>query len=388
MRKLGMVLAGGAARGAYEAGVLRFVLTELPKQLGYVPWPDIVSGTSVGALNGVFAVTRQVPFVRRMTAIWQEMQISHVFTLETGGVMRTVRAMFNAPQMTALLGAEPLYALARREFPRAALRESIDSGACLAFIISATRIEDGFNMLFYDTARQLDLDPLPGAAAMRTQLTEQHLLASAAIPFLFPPIMIDDDFYVDGGLRQNTPLRPTLRAGADKILIVGAHGGFALQERLRAAGKVGTPTPTLPFLAGKTLNALMLDPVERDLHTTEQINNLVDWGEANFGPEFTRRLRAEQGVRKVETLFVRPSEDLGRVASEIYLSKPPKTTSQVRWLLSLVADQANRSEGESDLLSFLYFDNNYTGALEALGFEDARRQEEDLMRFLSTDEPM
>lgn len=386
MTKLGMVLAGGAARGAYEAGVLRYVLTELPKHLGHVPWPDIVSGTSVGALNGVFAVTRQVPFVRRMTAIWQEMQISDVFTLQTGGVMRTVRAMFNAPQMTALLGVEPLYELARREFPRAALRESIDSGACIAFIISATRLDDGFNLLFYDAARDLDLDPLPGAAAIRARLNEEHLLASAAIPFLFPPVMIDDDYYVDGGLRQNTPLRPTLRAGADKILLVGAHGGVTLQEQLRAAGKVGTPTPTLPFLAGKTLNALMLDPVERDLHTAEQINALISWGEANFGPEFTRKLRAELGVRKVDTLFLRPSEDLGRVANEIYQSRPPKTTSQIRWLLSLVADQANRSEGESDLLSFLYFDRHYTGELEALGFEDARRQEAEVLAFLAPDD--
>jgi len=385
MSMLGMVLAGGAARGAYEAGVLRYVLTELPRHLGHVPWPDIVSGTSVGALNGVYAVTRQKEYVRRMTTIWQEMEIAQIFTLQSGGVMRTVRSMFNASQLTALLGVEPLYELARREFPRAALRDSIDSGACKAFIISATRLDDGFNVLFYDADRSIALDPLPGASVVRTHLNEEHLLASAAIPFLFPPVKINDDYYVDGGLRQNTPLRPTIRAGADRILIVGAHGGVTLQEALKASGELGTPTPTLPFLAGKTLNALMLDPVERDLHTTQQMNALMAWGEANFGREFLTRLKADMGMRPVSTYFLRPSEDLGRIAAEVYRSTPPKGTTQVRWLLSLVADQANRAEGESDLLSFLYFDHNYTGLLERLGFEDARKHEEALMAFLSAD---
>jgi NTE family protein len=383
MTTLGMVLAGGAARGAYEAGVLRYVLTEMPKNLGFVPWPDIVSGTSVGALNGVFAVTRQEAYLRRMTNIWREMEIGHVFTLQTGGVLRTVRSMFRASQITSLLGVEPLYELARREFPRAALRESIDSGACKAFIISATRLDDGVNVLFYDAHESLALDPLPGAAVVRTHMTEQHLLASAAIPFLFPAMLIDDDYYVDGGLRQNTPLRPTLRAGADRILIVGAHGGAAVQEKLRAEGKESTPSPTLPFLAGKTLNALMLDPVERDLHTTEQINTLIAWGRENFGAAFTEKLQADLGIRSVENYFLRPSQDLGRIAAEVYSTRPPKASSQVRWLLSLIADQANRAEGESDLLSFLYFDQEYTGTLEQLGFEDARDQEEALMAFLA-----
>lgn len=385
MDGLGMVLSGGSARGAYEAGVLRYILTVLPKHLGETPWPDVVSGTSVGALNGVFAVTRQEAYLRRMTQLWQEMQISDVFTLQTGGVFRAARAMFSASKLTALLGAEPLYDLARREFPRAALRDSIDSGGCRAFIISATRLDDGFNQLFYDANQDISLGLLPGTAAQRTHLTEQHLLASAAIPFLFPPINVDGVFYVDGGLRQNTPLRPALRAGADRILIIGAKGGFKVQQALREAGQTATPTPTLPFLAGKTLNALMLDPVERDLHNSEQINQLVDWGVSEYGPDFAQRLKASLGFRSVQNFFIRPSEDLGRVAADVYRSNPPKASQQVRWLLSLVADQVNRSNGESDLLSFLYFDKHYTGELERLGFEDARRQEEELMRFLTAE---
>lgn len=379
MTTLGMVLAGGAARGAYEAGVLRFILTELPRNLGFVPWPDIISGTSVGALNGVFAVTRQEAYLRRMTQIWQEMEIADVFTLQTGGVFRAARAMFRATQLTALLGVEPLYELARREFPRVALRESIDSGACKAFIISATRLDDGFNTLFYDANQDLALDPLPNTTTVRAQLTAQHLLASAAIPFIFPPLCIDGTYYVDGGLRQNTPLRPAMRAGADRILIIGAHCGASVLTALREAGKLGSPTPTLPFLAGKTLNALMLDPVERDRFHCERTNALIKWGEAQFGEAFSKKLHQDLGLRHVENYFLRPSVDLGRLAAEVYRQKPPKASQQVRWLLSLVSDQ----HGESDLLSYLYFDRNYTGALEQLGFEDARHQEEDLVRFLA-----
>lgn len=389
MYTLGLVLAGGAARGAYEAGVLRYLLLEIPRRLGHVPWPDVVSGTSVGALNGVFTVTRHLDYLHRMTRIWREMEIGDIYALHAAPVLRTVRGMFSANQTAALLDVEPLYELARREFPRAAMRQSIDSGACRAFIVAATQLDDGFNMLFCDTAQQgMDLDPLPGARMRRVQLTEQHLLASAALPFLFPPVRVDGTLYVDGGLRQNTPLRPALRAGADRILTVGAHAGRRSAAEQTAASPSGIaphPSPSIPFLAGKTLNALMLDPVERDLHNAEHVNRIVAWGRAHYGEEFAQRLQRDLGVREVRNLFLRPSLDLGRVAAETYRSSPPRASAQVRWLLSLIADQANRAEGESDLLSYLYFDRHFTATLEQLGYEDTRAREDDILRFLTAE---
>ena len=378
---LGLVLAGGAARGAYEVGVLRYIYTVLAKRLGFSPWPDVVSGTSIGAINGVFAVTRHTEYIQRLSRLWRELTISDVYEFRGGGVLRTVRGMFRAAQQAALLDPSPLYSLVRREFPRAAMRRSLDSGLCRAFIVSATQLDNGHNTLFYDTAEQhRQLHPLPGSTTRRVQMAEQHLLASAALPFLFPPYNIDELYYVDGGLRQNTPLRPVLRMGADRILTIGAHVTRAQETRQSHAPL----TPSLPFLAGKTLNALMLDPVERDLHSAEQINRILAWGRKRYGPEFAVQARRELGVREVTNLFIHPQEDLGRVAAETHRHSPPQTaTPQVRWLLSLVADQANAEGGESDFLSYLYFDRGFTAQIEDLGFEDAREREEDLAAFFT-----
>ena len=375
-----MVLAGGAARGAYEAGVLRFIYLKLAKRLGFSPWPSVVGGTSVGALNGVFVVTQKAEYVQRISRMWQEVTIGDVYRFHGGGVIRTVRSMFRAAQQGALLDPTPLYGLVRREFPRAAMRQSIDQGLCRAFIVSCTRLDNGLNSLFCDSAApDLSLNPPAGTVVLREPVLAEHFLASTALPFFFPPYKVGQHYYADGGLRQNTPVRPVIRAGADRILIIGAGS----EQEFTGGETVEDITPSLPFLAGKTLNALLLDPVSRDLHSTEQINRILAWGRENYGPEYARRIAEDLGVREVTTLFLRPKTDLGRIASDIFKSNPPKTTSQVRWLMSLVADQANAESGESDFLSYLFFDHEYTGVLEQMGYEDARDQEETLARFFT-----
>ena len=380
--RLGMVLAGGAARGAYEAGVMRFIYITLAERLGFEPWPSVVGGTSVGALNGVFAVTWQAEYIQRICRMWQEVTIGDVYEFHGGGVLRTVRSMFRAAQEGALLDPSPLRRMVRREFPRAAMRKSIDSGLCRAFIISATRLDNGLNDLFCDSALpHLPIDPPKGTVVRRTHINEGHFLASTSLPFFFPPYQVGEHYYVDGGLRQNTPLRPVLRCGADRILIIGAGS----EQEFTGGGSADRITPTLPFLVGKTLNALLLDPVSRDMNHAEQINRILAWGRENYGPEYTRRIAAELGVREVKTLFIRPTMDLGRIAADIFKSNPPQTTGQVRWLMSLVADQANAEEGESDFLSYLFFDHGYTGVLEQIGYEDARDREEELARFFLGD---
>ncbi len=381
--RLGLVLAGGAARGAYEAGVLRFIYSTLSRRLGFSPWPSIVGGTSVGALNGVFVVARHEEHVLRISQMWKEVTISDVYLFHGGGVFSTMRSLLKAAQEGALLDPAPLYQLVRREFPREAMRHAIDSGECRAFIISATRLDNGLNALFCDSVLQdIDYDTPKGTVLRRERITEHHFLASASLPFFFPPYRIGDHFYVDGGLRQNTPLRPVIRFGADRVLIIGAGA-----EQEFSSEPVEAITPSLPFLAGKTLNALLLDPVSRDLLHAESINRILAWGRENFGMEFSARIAAELGVREVETLFIRPRTDLGRIAADIFATNPPKTTSQVRWLMSLAADQANAEGGESDFLSYLFFDHGYTGVLEQMGYEDARDQEEKLARFFLASHP-
>lgn len=376
MSTLGLVLAGGAARGAYAAGIMRFLFRSFPRHLGQVPWPDLVSGTSVGALNGMFAAARDLDAVDEMAKTWQEMRVGDVYHMDSGGIMRIMRATWKAASGAALVDATPLIRLMREKAPIRSLRQSIDGGQCTAFIVSTTRIADGRNVLFVDSRDELNLRPLPGAIVRRGPTQLDHLLASAALPMMFPPVRIQGELYADGGLRQNTPLRPAIMGGADRVIVIGPTSdpgpGQVRHQEL---------TPNLPFLAGKTLNALLADPVERDIVNARTINEIIAWGVDHYGPEFATRLEADLGYREVVPLFLRPSVDLGMLAAQAWKTRPPVPT-QVRWLLDAMSDEANAHSGEADLLSYLLFDKSFTAEAERIGFEDAQRQEERIAAFM------
>jgi NTE family protein len=379
MNDLGMVLSGGASRGSYQAGVLRFIYTDLAPRLGRDVWPAVVSGTSVGALNGVAVASHDPGALHLLSNIWQRMRIEDVVAPESASLLSTVRNLISPKAGSALLDPAPLQALLERDIPLDALRCAIDSRRCRAFIVSATELSTGNNVLFTDSADpNLDLQPLTGARVERVSMGAQHLLASASIPLVFPPVRLAGQLYVDGGLRQNTPLRPVLKAGARRVVLISPH--------VKAGTEATTPldevVPTLPFMAGKSMNALMSDPVERDLHSADQINQILAWGVARYGPEFAAGIERDLGLAAVSLLSLRPSADLGRMANANFASNPPRTTKQMSWLLHTLADQPNSDEGESDLLAYLYFDRGFTGTAEALGFSDARDQEERIANFL------
>lgn len=378
---LGLVLSGGAARGAYEAGVLRFILRDLAKRLGRPTWPDVVSGTSVGALNGVVAASRDPLAVERLTNVWRELSLHDVFEFKLGhAVSHVVRDLLKPGRRTrgpdALIDPGPFNQLLERELPVRALRRAIDSGETRAFMVAATEVRTGLNALFVDSRDRLPLPRQAGSRVHAAQIGAAHCRASAAIPFIFPPVVVEGRHYVDGGLRQNTPLRPMFSTGVDRVLVVGLQLGRELEAQQNTM--VAGAAPSLVFLAGKMLDALMLDPVERDLWSARSKNALLAWGRDKFGDDFTEAVERELGLREVELVHLRPSLDLGRLAGETYRARPPKTTRANRLLLDFVAGATG--DLEADALSFLYFDREYTGALVELGFEDARRAEETLAR--------
>lgn len=373
MVEFGMALAGGGARGAYSAGLLRYLYTELPKKLGFHPWPKVVSGTSVGALNGYFAASHDLMEVHRGTELWTNFTVEQVYKLPFEGWLKLIPDLRSATKRASFLDPTPLGQLIEREAARRTIRHSIGSGACRAFIISATQLHGGDNVLFVDTADpNFRIPPPPHGRLEYHKLYPKHLMASSAIPLVFPPVEIDGVMYVDGGLRQNAPLHPLVQGKMCKILVLGT--------------KVMKPTPknpaqkSLSLIAGKTLNALTLDPVERDNLVADRINDIIDWGVKRYGPDFATQLKADMGLEHIEILHLRPSIDLGKLAVEVYQKDRIEGSRQVRWLLNKLYDQAEDS-GESDLLSHLLFDSCYTKAAEALGFADAQRTEDQLLEF-------
>ncbi len=359
--------------------MLRFLFGELPRRLGQPVWPDVVSGTSVGALNGVFAASRSSQRLSRLTEVWRSMSIDQVYTVDMRDVIGTLKSAFGGTRSFSMLDPTPLCRLVTREHPVHELRRAIGSGATRALILSATQLSTGYNVLFVDSAaRDLELDPLPGARVERVQMQPEHLLASAALPFLFRPIAVGDQLFVDGGIRQNTPLRPVLHAGAERVLVIGVH----ISKETEGRTPIGAVTASVPFLAGKVLNALMIDPVERDLIQAKRINQIVEWGCERYGPGFADAIREDLGMRPVDVMFFRPQHDLVRIANTIFRSKPPKAGREVDWLLRTLVDRANAAEGESDMLSYLFFDRAFTAEIEQLGYEDAEKREDEFVAFL------
>jgi NTE family protein len=212
-----------------------------------------------------------------------------------------------------------------------------------------------------------------------------HALASAAIPVLFPAVRVEGTYYADGGLRMNTPLSPAVHLGADRILVVGLRSAVPTGETAALAeGRVdGYGNPV--FLYGKVLNTLLLDHLDTDLGQLRLINSILRSGEKAFGEAFLAELnaaagrnRSQEGFRVVEDLVLRPSVDLGQLAGSLLAGKRGAGRLP-RWLRLLVSG----SGLEADLLSYLFFDAEFTGALLELGWNDARTREDELVAFFS-----
>lgn len=370
---LGYVLSGGGARGAYEAGVLRFVLQDLPRRTGVDPMPKVISGTSIGALTGAWVAAMGVQGALRISRIWQEMVPDRVYRFSGRDLVRAPemlvqRASTEEPRH-ALFDPAPVAELVRDGLPWADLHAAIDSGRLHALVVAATDVASGTSMAFVDG--RVHAGCTPTNCMMKTRIGPAHCLASAAIPIVFPAVEVDGRWYVDGALRQNTPLAPALALGVDRVLVVGV-------KRARQGWSAG-PTayaPTPAFLAGKALNALMLDPIEEDLRRLEELNRVLSWGERVY-PGFLEGLAQDiRTYRVVRALHIKPSEDIGAMAATSFRACQDKLPLATRLLFKGIA--RNESEEEADLLSYLLFHSSFTGELEALGYGDAMRQEEEL----------
>ena len=226
--------------------------------------------------------------------------------------------------------------------------------------------------------------------ARSTNIRAQHALASAAIPLLFPAIEIEGAYYCDGGVRQNTPLSPALRLGADKVLIVGLRADDPEPvASARLSDDDQEPYPGPMFLVGKLIDSIMLDRLDYDLKRLEGFNTLLKDGEVAFGDSFldqmsetARRMRGMR-YRPVDTLMVRPSRDLGQMANEFVDVFKSKLSGMAGMLFETISDV--EALGGSDLLSYLMFDGRLAAALIELGRADADAAREDLIEFFRDD---
>jgi len=407
--KRAVVLSGGGARGAYEAGVLHFILDELPKRTGITPDFEIVSGTSVGAIHACFlAATADETETRgqRLVEIWGRMRVQEIFKFTVRdffrlpgrmlGVKRVAKMLRDGQRpdrLYGLLDTGPLERLVLQSIPWQGIRRNIRSGRIDTVCVAATQIATGRAVVFCDSHRP-ELPPWASVTNIRMQrirLSPLHVLASAAIPLLFPSVRVGARYYADGGLRLNTPLAPAVRLGADRILVIGLthESGPTTSEALaqERTAEFGNPM----YLFGKVLNALMLSPIDADVARLHFVNDIIATGSKVFGPDFLDQLnsgldpKGERPLRKIEDLVIRPSEDLGRLAAEVVRNDPDLELGPFLGMLRRTTGAGSTAK-EADLLSYLLFDAAYARPLAELGYKDAETHQEQLAAFFRNDD--
>ncbi len=385
---LGLVLSGGGARGAYEAGVLHYIFSELAKEYHTTPQIRLVSGTSVGAVNGTFiasALMREDAGTEELVAVWEGLELQNILGFGFKQAAGLYRVLLGGTEARGIFDASPLSAVVGRSIKWRKLRQNIRTGRLKALTVSTTNVSTGHPVIFVDAAPGVGIPQSLGIHALvrRARIGQHHVLASGAIPLIFPPVQIGDEIHCDGGLRLNTPMAPSIHLGMDRLLVVGLSTQHPPEESPLREGHY----PGATFLLGKVLNAFLLDHVNTDLLEVERINSFLRDGEAAFGPDFLERLNAAAKARGalaprrvVQALVLRPSIDIGRLAAE-YLASNRARFGKIlgRAFLSLL----DVGEGaDADLASYLLFDGGFAKHLIEVGRKDARDRKDELAGFL------
>ncbi|WP_255463318.1 patatin-like phospholipase family protein [Microbulbifer sp. YPW1] len=372
-----LVLSGGGARAAYQVGVLK-ALAELTPDSEPHPF-KIICGTSAGAVNALVLATHTGTFkeaVARLYDLWLGLTVDQIYRSNLssllGNIFTISRSFFNhgvaRRKPLALLDNLPLRELVTEVVPFGNIQRNIDEGRLRAVSISAMSYNQGESVSFFQGSEDLKEWRRFRRCGERTELTVEHLMASAAIPTLFPSVKIGDEYFGDGAVRQLAPISPALHLGASRVFVVGVSDNRS-PVHWGKRRTVAKHSPSLAQIGGQLFNAAFIDSLEGDLEHLDRVNLLLDSVDEKLLPELAP-------LRAVESAVIEPSQSLDRIAGRKVRYLPPA----LRWLFRSTG--ATTSGGGASAASYLLFEQPYLGELMELGYQDAMWEREKLRDFL------
>ena len=383
MKKIALVLSGGAARGAYEVGVLKALLPEIQKHGGF----KIICGTSVGSVNACFlASLAHLPVEKLIEGLehyWLTLKREQVFVenWHNAGLRSFLGSLqLGQPNFAGLLDNSPLKKYLESGVDWGQIRKNIQDGTIYALTVTATSVTSGRSVVFYESRDPNCISVIPRDSPTRfvpDKISVSHPVASTAIPIFFKPefLQFEDhhtahkDLFFDGGVRQNTPLMPALTIGADSLVIIGLH----FTDPTLASQ---TERPGLIQNIGKLLNALFLDHVRHDTQRLNMVNEILEAIDDEHLLQKINDKRMKIGKRKwriIPDLFISPSKSISNIAEEIWDARPEtrKNFRTLEWLFKL-GNLTGHLRG--DLLSYFFFNPHYARALIDIGYKDGLEQ--------------
>nr|WP_207301905.1 patatin-like phospholipase family protein [Rhodocyclus tenuis] len=374
MRKTALVLSGGGARAAYQVGVLQAIAEIQPEPLCN-PFP-IICGTSAGGVNaGVLAVQADnfSLAVGRLSEVWRNFRPQHVYRADVPGVaanaLRWLSGLFFGAFIPSgglsMLDNRPLQKLLEQHLDFANIRSNIERGALDAIAITCSGYTSGQSCSFFEAGPQVAGWNRLQRVGIKCAISVEHLMASTAIPFIFPAYKVHREYFGDGSIRQIAPVSPALHLGADRVMVIGTASVRAqAPERTRGDGR-----PTLAQVAGHVMSSIFLDGLSVDIERIEHINRTIS---------LTLRgdpCEAGLPLRRVDVMVLTPSKALEGIAQK-HVHRLPFAIR----LLMRVFGAMRRSGG--NLASYLLFEQVYCRELMQLGYQDAIARREEITAFL------
>lgn len=373
--RIALVLPGGGARGAFQVGVLKAISELLPKAARN-PFA-VLSGTSAGAINAVVLASKAQRFrhaVAELEHVWGNFRCNQVYRTDHPTMLKSslhwmtsiVLGGFLVGAPKSLLDNSPLRALLSRSvrFPR--IQDAIDKGWLDAVSVTAAGYSTARSSSFFQAADRHRGWARTRRVGVRADLHLDHLMASIAVPMIFPPVRIDGEYFGDGAMRQATPLSPAIHLGANRILVIGIRDETADKPPPKDSPAAA---PSFAQIAGYMLDTLFMDGLYSDIERMARINQLID----SVGAE--QRSGSIANMQAIDTMLVVPSQDLRVIATRHRKDLPFALRALLRGL-------SGRRPSENRLLSFLLFEQSYTRELIDLGYQDAMKVKEQLLAFV------